>query len=158
MNIDQIITSAVAGLQLGEHFSFDALTVAVELQRHRKIRVAELPEISDCNGLCALLLFGDEGDLILHAHTDSALHSQQFILHEFAHIILGHCDIAARSGDDLFPDTLFPDLPSSLRARALARSDVDTEEEIIAESLADRLAGGIRGSAYADTTYTEIFG
>ena len=43
-------------------------------------------------------------------------------------------------------------------SRVLARKDVESEDEIAAESLADRLAAGIRGSAFAETSYTEIFG
>ncbi|WP_249290687.1 hypothetical protein [Leucobacter manosquensis] len=93
----------------------------------------------------------------MHAHTDSVLHTQQFVLHEFAHIILGHCDTST-SFDDASFDTLFPDLPAGLRLRAFARSTIDNEEEFAAESLADYLAAGIRGSAFADTSYTEIFG
>lgn len=158
MNIEQTVATAVVNLQLGERFTFDALTDAVERQRGRRIKVAEVPEIGECNGLCALLLFGEKRDLILHAHTDSALHSQQFVLHEFAHIILGHCDGPGCLLNDGSRDTLLPDIPANLRARALARTDVDTEEEIAAESLADRLAAGIRGSMFAETSYTEIFG
>ena len=96
--------------------------------------------------------------MILHARTDSALHSQQFVLHEFAHIILGHCDGEGCSLNDVVHNTLFPDIPASLRSRVLARKDVESEDEIAAESLADRLAAGIRGSTFAETSYTEIFG
>lgn len=157
MNIDQTVATAVADLDLGEHFTFDALTTAIRHQRHHAIRVAEIPELGEKDGLCALVIFLDDADLIVHAHTDSALHTQQFVLHEFAHIILGHCE-TGRYFDTAPVDMLFPDLPAGLRLRALARSSVDNEEEIAAESLADYLAAGIRGSAFADTSYTEIFG
>ena len=60
--------------------------------------------------------------------------------------------------NDVVHNTLFPDIPASLRSRVLARKDVESEDEIAAESLADRLAAGIRGSAFAETSYTEIFG
>lgn len=158
MNIEQTVTAAVASLQLGENFTFAALTDAVQRQRGREIRVAELEEIGDNDGLCALLFYGEDQDVILHARTDSALHSQQFVLHEFAHIILGHCEGEGCALNDVVHNTLFPDIPPSLRSRVLARKDVESEDEIAAESLADRLAAGIRGSAFAETSYTEIFG
>lgn len=158
MNIEQTVTAAVASLQLGENFTFEALTDAVQRQRGREIRVAELEEIGDNDGLCALLFYGEDQDVILHARTDSALHSQQFVLHEFAHIILGHCEGEGCALNDVVHNTLFPDIPPSLRSRILARKDVESEDEIAAESLADRLAAGIRGSAFAEKSYTEIFG
>lgn len=158
MNIEQEVGAALAGLHLGEHFTFDELTGAMQRLRQRRITVAEVPEIGESSGLCALLLFSDDRDLILHAHSDSALHTQQFVLHEFAHIILGHCDSNSDALTDNVPDTLLPDIPAGLRLRALARGDVDTEDEIAAESLADQLAARIRGITFAETSYTEIFG
>lgn len=156
--IEQSVTEALGRLQLGDQFTFATLIEAVQRQRQREIRIAELAEIGDSNGLCALLLFAEDHDLILHARTNSPLHSQQFVLHEFAHIILGHCESDNADANATIPDTLLPDIPANLRARALARSDVETDDEIAAESLADRLAAGIRGSAFAETSYTEIFG
>ncbi|MGF3055401.1 hypothetical protein [Microbacterium sp. YY-01] len=158
MNIDQTVAAAIAALNLGEHISFDALTQAIEHQRGRRIQVSELKELGEYDGLCALLFYAQDRDLILHAHSDSQLHTQQFILHEFAHIILGHCDDDGTSHDLSALDGLLPDIPASVRSRALARSDLTSEQEIAAESLADILAARIRGSAFADTSYTEIFG
>ena len=91
---------------------------------------------------------------MLHAHTDSTLHRQQFILHELAHMILGHCD-----GDDCTVDeALLPNIPPYTRGRLLRRQDLDSETEIAAESLADKLAAGIRGSVFAESAFSEIFG
>ena len=36
--------------------------------------------------------------------------------------------------------------------------DLDCETEITAEALADRLAAGIRGHAFAESRYLEVFG
>ena len=47
MNIEQTVTTAVASLQLGENFTFEALTDAVQRQRGREIWVAELAEITE---------------------------------------------------------------------------------------------------------------
>lgn len=158
MNIEQTVATAIADLELGAHFTFDTLTEAVQERRQRKLVVAEVPEIADGSGLCALLLFAEDRDLILHARTDSELHSQQFVLHEFAHIILGHCEGDNSEPSDFIPGALLPDIPPQVRLRALARTDVNTEEEIAAESLADQLAARIRESRFAENSYMEIFG
>lgn len=88
------------------------------------------------------------------AYLPPPLHRQQFVLHELAHMILGHCD-----GDDCaVEEVLLPNIPPYTRARLLSRQDLDSETEIAAESLADRLAAGIRGAVFAESAYSEVFG
>jgi len=68
-------------------------------------------------------------------------------------MIFGHCD-----GDECSEaDALLPDIPPHTRGRLLRRQDLDSDTEVAAESLADRLAAGIRGSAFAESRYSEIF-
>ena len=154
MNTEQTVSAAVAGLRLGGTFTFDELLRSVQDQRHRRLRVIELADLDTHDGLCALWLATDTDDLVLHARTDSTLHRQQFILHELAHMILGHCD-----GDDCTVDeALLPNIPPYTRGRLLRRQDLDSETEIAAESLADKLAAGIRGSVFAESAFSEIFG
>ncbi|MDF1490211.1 MULTISPECIES: hypothetical protein [Actinomycetes] len=154
MNTEQTVSAAVAGLQLGNTFTLDELLRSVQDQRHRRLRVIELADLDTHDGLCALWLATDTDDLVLHARTDSTLHRQQFILHELAHMILGHCD-----GDDCTVDeALLPNIPPYTRGRLLRRQDLDSENEIAAESLADKLAAGIRGSVFAESAFSEIFG
>lgn len=154
MEIEQIASAAVAGLHLGDTFRFDDLIQAVQTRRRRRLRVVALAELDTSDGICAVWAAKESEDLILHAHTDSALHRQQFVLHEIAHMILGHCE------RDDFPtdDALLPDIPPYTRARLLKRHDLDSPDEIAAESLADRLAAGIRGSAFSDPRFVEVFG
>lgn len=154
MNIEQVVQTAVSDLALGSVFTFDDLYGVVQQRRGRRLRIVELAEIGDHDGLCAVWLTTDEDDIIIHARTDSALHRQQFVLHELSHMILGHCD-----GDECTEvDVLLPDIPPHTRARLLRRQDLDSDTEIAAESLADRLAAGIRGSAFAESRYFEVFG
>ena len=69
-------------------------------------------------------------------------------------MILGHGE-----GDDCaVGEALLPNIPPYTRGRLLRRQDLDSETEIAAESLADRLAAGIRGSVFAESRYSEIFG
>ena len=154
MNIEQTVSAAVAGLQLGNTFTFDDLRDTVQDRRRRRLRVVELADLDTHDGLCAALISNDAEDFVLHARSDSALHRQQFVLHELSHMILGHCD-----GDDCaVEEVLLPNIPPYTRARLLSRQDLDSETEIAAESLADRLAAGIRGAVFAESAYSEVFG
>ena len=154
MNIEQTVSAAVAGLQLGNTFTFDNLRDTVQDRRHRRLRIVELADLDAHDGLCAALISTDAEDFVLHARSDSALHRQQFVLHEFAHMILGHCE----GQDCAAEDVLLPNIPPYTRGRLLKRQDIDCETEIAAESLADRLAAGIRGAMFAESAYSEIFG
>ncbi|MFB7893687.1 hypothetical protein ACFC1I_15925 [Microbacterium sp. NPDC056044] len=154
MNIEQAVSTAVEDLSLGSAFTFDELVGVLQERRGRTLRIVELAELGEHDGICALWLIKDLEDLVLHAHSDSVLHRQQFVLHEFAHMILGHGDDDDCSVDDL----LLPDIPPHTRRRLLARQDLDCESEVAAESLADHLAAAIRGSAFAESRYLEIFG
>ena len=154
MNIEQTVSAAVAGLQLGNTFTLDDLRDTIEDRRHRRPRIVELADLDAHDGLCAALISTDAEDFVLHARSESALHRQQFVLHELAHMILGHCD-----GDDCaVEEVLLPNIPPCTRARLLNRQYLDSETEIAAESLADRLAAGIRGSVFAESAYSEVFG
>jgi len=148
------VSTAVDQLALGNTFTFDALVDAVQRNRQRRLRIVELADLGDQDGLCAVWLVADGEDLILHASSDSALHRQQFVLHELAHMILGH----DAHHDPETPDFLLPDIPPQVKARLLRRQELNTVEEIVAETLADRLAAAIRGSAMHSSRYLEIFG
>lgn len=154
MNIEQTVSMAVTSLALGSVFTFDDLFGAVQNRRQRKLRVVELAGLGDRDGICAVWLITESEDLVLHAHSDSLLHRQQFVLHEFAHMLLGHGEGNECSVDDV----LLPDIPPHTRGRLLTRQDLDSDIELAAESLADRLAAAIRGSAFAESRYSEIFG
>lgn len=154
MNSEVSVSTAFRELALGDAFTFDELVGAVQSRRQRGIRIVELAELSDHDGLCAIWLMTDTEDIVLHAHSDSVLHRQQFVLHELAHMILDH----GTDDHQVAPDFLLPDIPPETRRRLLRRQDLDTDEEIFAESLADRLAAAIRGSAMHESRFLEIFG
>lgn len=154
MNIEATALMAMSELGLGDAFTFAELVGAVQRNRDRPLRIVELAELTDSDGVCAILFVGDGEDVVIHARTESALHRQQFVLHELAHVILDH-------GDDphvAMQDVLLPDIPPTTRRRILARQDLASEDEIAAEVLADHLAAGIRGSASHESRFMEIFG
>ncbi|WP_344739187.1 hypothetical protein [Microbacterium awajiense] len=145
--------TALKELELDDSFSLDELVGALERRRGRPLRIVELADLSDREGICALWLMTDKEDLVLHARSESTLHRQQFVLHELAHIILDHGHDDADG-----PDALLPDIAPSTRRRLLRRQDLVTAEEIAAESLADDLAAAIRGSVIHESKFLEIFG
>ena len=154
MNIEATALMAMSELGLGDAFTFAELVGAVQRNRDRPLRIVELAELTDSDGVCAILFVGDAEDVVIHAHTESVLHRQQFVLHELAHLILDH------GGDPHLdaPDFLLPDIPAGTRRRILARQGLVAEDEIAAEVLADHLAAGIRGSACHESKFMEIFG
>ncbi|MGX5695114.1 hypothetical protein ACWKWP_02850 [Agromyces soli] len=154
VNIERAESETLPGLELGASFTFDELIGAIERLRETTIHIVEIPELGDEAGLCALLVEREGEDLIFHAPTESALHRQQFVLHECAHLLLGHID----REDAGAPDFLLPDIPRETRQRLLRRQNLDDPIEIEAEYLADQLAAAIRSSATHDTRFVEIFG
>jgi len=90
-------------------------------------------------GVCGLWIevAGEEFERIHHAPTDSVVHRQQLINHEFGHMILRH-------EKELVPAErvamLAPLIPLDAIAYALSRSDFTDEQEALAEAIGDRLA------------------
>ncbi|RJT85684.1 hypothetical protein D6T64_18930 [Cryobacterium melibiosiphilum] len=90
-------------------------------------------------GVCGLWIevAGENFERIHLAPTTSPVHRQQFINHEFGHMILGHkkerisVERIAR---------LAPLIPLDAIAFALARSGFTDEQEALAEAIGDRLA------------------
>jgi len=154
VDVQHTVSTAVASLGLGGTFTFDELVQALQKRRGRPLRIVELADLGNQDGVCALWLITEAEDLVLHAHSDSVLHRQQFVLHEFAHMILGH----DKADDCTEEDALLPNIPARTRRRLLTRQDLESDNEIAAESMADQLAAAIRGSAFAESRYLEVFG
>ncbi|TFC51618.1 hypothetical protein E3T37_10070 [Cryobacterium sp. TMT2-10] len=91
------------------------------------------------SGVCGLWIevAGENFERIHHAPTDSAVHRQQFINHEFGHMILRH-------EKELLPiervALLAPLIPLDAIAYALSRSSFTDDQEALAEAIGDRLA------------------
>lgn len=154
MNISADVDAAMDVLGLGDDFAFDEIVDAMQRRRGRPLRIVEYVDLNPSDGVCALWLPTDREDVVLHVPTDSALHRQQFVLHEIAHMLLDH-------GDDLeagASDGLFPDIRPATLQRLLRRQCLSTEAEILAEALADRLAAAIRNSESHESRFSEIFG
>ncbi|MCU6481913.1 hypothetical protein [Arthrobacter sp. A2-55] len=122
--------------------------------RGRKIVINEMAELIGSKA-CGLWLSTDETEFVFHAPTKSALHRQQCILHELAHMVLRHDETVVSVE---YAPTLFPDLSGERVRSALARSDFLREEEITAELLADLFAKAIHDSSQEPQNFEGVFG
>ena len=145
--------TAWSALDLPEFFGLDDLVAAVESSRATSIEIVEFRGIYPEDGLFGIWLNTGFGDYILHAPTPSELHRRQIVLHELAHMILGH-DLATGQTSAA---ALFPDLPEDTVLRTLARGHTDNAMEREAEALADLLAGSMRYNRQ-HSSFVRVFG
>ena len=145
--------AALSALDLPEFFGLDDLVAGVEWSRATSIEVVEFRGIYPGDGLFGIWLSTGCGDYILHAPTASELHRRQIVLHELAHMILGH-DLATGQSSAA---ALFPDLPEEVVLRFLARGHADNAMEREAEALADLLASSLRHNR-RHSSFVRVFG
>jgi hypothetical protein len=126
----------------------------VQAARERPLEIHELAGLNhESNALCGLWLPGEQKDIILHAPSDSALHREQFVLHELAHMILKH-DTA--EGGTYVTGTVLPGMDSQTVVKALGRDSLGDRYEVAAERLADTLATMFRRKPVSK--FSEVFG
>ena len=129
----------VADLGLPRPLTAETLHAHMESVRGQRIVIqpatARMLEV----GICGLWLevAGEGFERIHYAPTDSAVHRQQFINHEFGHMILNQ-NQELLSADRVA--LLAPLIPLDAIAYALARSQFTDETEALAEAIGDRLA------------------
>jgi hypothetical protein len=129
----------VAELGLPRPLTAELLHQHMETVRGKKIVVHSAPPRMLAAGLCGLWIAvtGESFERIHHAPTTSLVHRQQFINHEFGHMILN------QEQELLSPEQialLAPLIPLDAIAHALARSRFTDEQEALAEAIGDRLA------------------
>ncbi|WP_327287546.1 hypothetical protein [Streptomyces sp. NBC_01198] len=106
-------------------------------RRGRPLRLIPLPRAdTEGSGICGAWIACADADHVYYSVVTSAVHQRHIVLHELAHILLGH-----RRTDEPDPaglEQLFPDLDPAMVARLLARSGTgaDTVREQEAELLA----------------------
>lgn len=133
--IQLVASGALERLDLPEKLTLDELQGILEDDRGKSIIIRQVKSLGS-DQLSGLWLSMPDTELILHAET-SPIHRQQIILHEFAHMILGHDELMQ---DSKYVRALLPDLDNAMVTKALARCDHMDEFEVAAETLADMLA------------------
>ena len=118
----------------------------MERIRKKQIVIVQAPQGMLDSGICALWLevAGEEFERIYCAPTDSAVHRQQFVNHEFGHMILNHKKMIIPADRVAL---LAPLIPMNAIVSALSRNSFTDEEEAMAEAIGDELAMILRKDA-----------
>ena len=129
----------VAELELPHPLTAATLHRHMEAIRGKKIIIRQASPRMLEHGICGLWIeiAGEDFERIHHAPTTSFVHRQQFINHEFGHMILHH-------QKEVIPAErvalLAPLIPLDAIAYALARTRFTDDQEALAEAIGDRLA------------------
>ncbi|WP_105034055.1 hypothetical protein [Cryobacterium aureum] len=129
----------VAELGLPRPLTAELLHRHMETVRGKRIVVqSATPRLLEA-GLCGLWIAvaGESFERIHHAPTTSAVHRQQFINHEFGHMILNQ-EQELLSAERVA--LLAPLIPLDAIVYALSRTRFSDEQEALAEAVADQLA------------------
>lgn len=148
------VPAALTALRLHGPVTVDGLAEAVGAHTGRPVRLVAAPGLGRDDGTCAVTLPVRCEDVILYAPGVTRLHRDQFILHELAHITLGHT--AGQPAPEAV-SCLFPDLPAGTVYKMLTRACLHSPDEEAAEMLADRFAGLIRRGG-TSTPFEAVFG
>lgn len=145
---------AFTSLHLPSRLSLDALIGSVEAMRGRQIRVRATEQLVGTS-ICGLWLPGRHFEWVFHPPTPWELQRRQFVLHELAHMILGH---DAHPGAGVLLDKGLQSLSPELVQRALMRTEFGTVEEATAEYLADLMSEALREAPGEPGAFEEVFG
>ncbi|MEV5054374.1 ImmA/IrrE family metallo-endopeptidase [Arthrobacter sp. LAR12-1-1.1] len=145
---------AFSSLRLPIHLTLERLVSVVESLRGRPIEI-DVADGLNGGSVCGLWLSTDTKEIILHADTASALHRQQFVLHELGHMVLRHDEVGVPAD---YASSVFPNIPGRMVRRVLMRSSFVDQIEAAAETLADLFAAAIRDSAQEPRSFERVFG
>ncbi|WP_157109124.1 hypothetical protein [Cryobacterium arcticum] len=136
----------VEAIDLPRPLNSELLHHHMERLREKKILIMQAPQGMIDRGICALWLevSGEGFERIHYAPTDSAVHRQQFVNHEFGHMILNHKKMIMPADRVAL---LAPLIPMNAIVSALSRSSFTDEEEALAEAIGDELATILRKDA-----------
>jgi len=111
----------------------------MEQLRGKQIVVREATSRMVEFGICGLWIeIADEAfERVHYAPTESAVHRQQFINHEYGHMILAHEKVLLPADRIAL---LAPLIPMDAIVHALSRRDFTVEQEALAEAIGDELA------------------
>lgn len=147
-------SSAFASLKLPGGPTLGLLLSVIEDIRGKRIRIRATEKLVGTS-ICGLWLPGAKVEWVFHPPTPWELQRQQFILHELAHMVLGH-DTTAGAGTVL--KSGFRGLSPEFVSRALMRTEFRTLEEATAEYFADLMAEALREGPGEPGAFEEVFG
>lgn len=124
----------VRDLDMPVPFDLSQFVVALERERHRPIRLR--PFSSGAGVPCGLWIGTVDADYVYHESGTTPFHATHIVVHELAHMLLGHRHTAAW---DRLVSFLAPDVDQALIQLILGRSAYGTAEEREAETLASHI-------------------
>jgi hypothetical protein len=145
---------AFAALRLPGGLTLNLLLSVIEDIRGRRIRIVATDRLVDTS-ICGLWLPGEKDEWVFHPPTPWELQRQQFVLHELAHMILGHDTVP---GAGMVLKAGIRGLSPEIVRRALMRTEFRTLEEATAEYLADLMAEALRVGPGEPGAFEEVFG
>jgi hypothetical protein len=147
-------SGAFAALELPGGLTLSLLLSVIEDIRGKRIRIRATEKLVGTS-ICGLWLPGAKIEWVFHPPTPWELQRQQFILHELAHMVLGH-DTTPGAGTVL--KSGFRGLSPEIVRRALMRTEFRTLEEATAEYLADLMAEALRAGPGEPGAFEDVFG
>lgn len=119
-------------LDLPEPFDAAELVARLARRRGRPIELIAVP--ARPGAPCGLLVTAGQADYIVYAGDTPPLHQQHILVHEYAHLLLGHTGgVSLTSG---LTQGLLPHLSAGLVERVLGRTIYQDQQEQEAELLA----------------------
>ncbi len=147
-------STAFESLDLPGGLTLSLLLSVVEGIRGKRIRIIATDKLIGTS-ICGLWLPGEKDEWLFHPPTPWELQRQQFVLHELAHMVLGH-DRTPGAGTVLKAG--LRGLSPEIVRRALARTEFRTVEEATAEYLADLMAETLRSGPGEPGAFEQVFG
>ena len=139
------------GIRIPNPFDLDAFCAEVEARRGRPLLRRSVPGLSS-GAPCGLWIGTDEADHVFYDPGTSPLHAEHIVLHEVAHILMGHAlrrpGLGRLAPSEPEPEPgggglarLFPDLDPATVTRVLGRVSYTTAQEREAEMMASLIRG-----------------
>ena len=101
-------------------FDLDTLCESIAARRGRPLRLVALEGAPNGSMPCGVLVATETADLIFYEPATSALHKLQIVLHELAHLLLGHGS----------PDAERPAYATRLLSDTTGGTDEDDEDDL----------------------------
>ena len=137
-------------------FDFDEFLAALGRQRGKPLRVWEWDMGADGGSPCGLYVGTESADYIFVAPAHSELQRRQTVVHELAHMLLGHRRKDGLSGVDLSRVLAGLSLSADRVRAVMARTSYTTPEEVEAELLASVILRDSRRAARTPEVPAEL--
>ena len=139
------------GIRIPNPFDLDAFCTEVEARRGRPLLRRAVPGLSS-GAPCGLWIGTGQADHVFYDPGTSPLHAEHIVLHEVAHILMGHAlsspGVGQLAPSEPEPDggdsalaRLLPDLDPATVTRVLGRVSYSTAQEREAEMMASLIRG-----------------